>query len=558
MSIRYFGRFSGDVPSVGEGPRVRLLGIAATASGGALLFAFCERLSAVAPLTSDSANAVLQGQAIAGGNVLLRGWTLSRASFLATDLPFYAVSVALRGASPQAAHDAGAAIYTLLVLSACWLARGQARGRDAMARMAIPLLLLVAAASGAAAHIVLLGPFHVGTALLLVLALIVVDRASDRLLGVAIVWALLTLAVLSDMLAIFVGVVPLTFVCGARLLRRRHPRRPAAALLLAVALALPSAAALAWTVHGLGGFATLPLQGGFARIEDMPRNLTLTAKGTLFVFGVELFAQPLTAATLVTMVRLAGLLLVAAIWWRTIRSLRGDERVDVVTQTLAAGVVVNAAAYLFSNQPADLDSSRYLVPLLVFGAVLAGRRGADWLWRGRFRIPAFAVVLAYAGVLTYAGVAAVSLRAPAAVNEEVAVGDFLEREHLTYGVSGYWNASSVTVVTGGRVRVRAINVNGGTACPFRWEAADAWYDPSVPGNDARFVLRDTSELRWPDGQSTEAVFGPPSRLYRVGRYEVRVWDRNLLNDLTSASRGGLAPCPAHQRPTLGADHVDRV
>jgi hypothetical protein len=527
------------------------------AIGGALLFALCERLSAMAPLTSDSANAVLQGQAIAGGNVLLRGWTLSRASFLATDLPFYAASVALRGASPQAARDAGAAIYTLLVLSACLLARGQARGLDAVARMAIPLLLLVAAASGAAAHIVLLGPFHVGTALLLVLALIVVDRAADRLLGIAIVWALLTLAVLSDMLAIFVGVVPLAFVCGASLLSRRHPRRSVVALLLAVVLALPSAVLLAWAVHGLGGFATLPLQGEFARIEDMPRNLTLTAKGTLFVFGVEFFAQPFTAATLGMVVRLAGLLLVAAIWWRTIRSLRGDERVDVVTQTLAAGVAVNAAAYLFSNQPADLDSSRYLVPLLVFGAVLAGRR-ADWLWQGRLRVPAFAVVLAYAGVLAYMGFLAISLRPPAAVNEEVAVGHFLEREHLTYGVSGYWDASSVTVATGGRVRVRAINVNGGTACPFRWEAADAWYDPSVPGNDARFVLRDTSELRWPDGQSTDAAFGPPSREYRVGRYEVRVWDRNLLNDLTSASRGGLAPCPAHQRPTVGADHVDRV
>ena len=39
--------------------------------------------------------------------------------------------------------------------------------------------------------------------------------------------------------------------------------------------------------------------------------------------------------------RLAGLVLVAAIWWRTVRSFRADERGDVVTQTLAAGVAVN-------------------------------------------------------------------------------------------------------------------------------------------------------------------------------------------------------------------------
>jgi hypothetical protein len=539
MSTKDFGRLL-----VADGPRARFLGAAAVAAGGALLFVLCERLSAMTPLTSDSANAVLQGQAIASGNVLLHGWTLSRASFLASDLPFYAVTVALRGASPQAAHDAGAAIFTLLVLSACLLARGRAQGGVAVARMAIPLLLLVAAASGAAAHLVLLGPFHVGTALLLVLALIVVDRAGDRMLGIATVWALLTLAVLSDMLAVFVGVVPLSLVCGSRLIGRRAPKGPDATLLLAVVLALPSAAVLTWAVHGLGGFATLPLQGEFARMEVMPRNLTLTAEGTLLVFGVQFFSHPLSAATLATMVRLAGLLLVAAIWWRTVRSMRAGERGNVVTQTLAAGVAVNAAAYLFSNQPADLESSRYLVPLLVFGAVLAGRSGADWLWRGRLRVPAVAAALAYAGVLAYAGTLAVSPRPAAAVNEEVAVGHFLERQHLTYGVSGYWDASSLTVATGGRVRVRAINVNSGTACPFRWEAADAWYDPSVPGNDARFLLRDTSDLRWPDHESMEAAFGPPSRQYRVGRYEVRVWDRNLLNDLTSGSRRGqVDPMP---------------
>jgi hypothetical protein len=537
MSIKDLGRLPGGPSSIGNGPRTRLLAAAATAAVGALLFALCERLSAMAPLTSDSANAVLQGQAIAGGNVLLHGWTLSRASFLATDLPFYAVTVALRGASPQAAHDAGAAIFTLLVLSACLLARSRTYGGEALARMAIPLLLLVAAASGAAAHLVLLGPFHVGTALLLVLALIVVDRAAGRMLGIAAVWALLTLAVLSDMLAIFVGVIPLSIVCGSRLIARRSLRGRDTTLLLAAVLAVPSAVVLTWAVHGLGGFATLPLQGEFVRIQDLPSNLTLTAKGTLLVFGVAFLAEPLTAATLVTIVRLAGLVLVAAIWWRTVRSFRADERGDVVTQTLAAAVAVNAAAYLFSNQPADLESSRYLVPLLVFGAVLAGRSGADWLWRGRLRVPAFVGALAYATVLAYAGSLALSPRPPAAINEEAAVGHFLERQHLTYGVSGYWDASSVTVATGGRVRVRAINVNSGTACPFRWEAADAWYDPSVPGNDARFVLRDTSDVRWPDQESMEAAFGPSSRQYRVGRYEVRVWDRNLLNDLNSGPRG---------------------
>ena len=504
------------------GARARLLSIAATASAAVLLFLLYERLSLSAPVTSDSANAVLQGQAMARGNVLLQGWTLSGASFVATDLPFYAVIAWLRGVSLAVAHDAGAAIYTLLVISACFLARGRARGTEAVVRMAIPLVLLIAPAPGPAAQLLLLGPFHVGTTLLLILALISVERASERPLGIAIAWVLLTLAVVSDMLAMYVGVVALAFVCAAGLVGRHPARRPRLGLLMAALLVLPAATVLGWWLHELGGFTTVPVQAAFVRVEDMPRTFALTVEGTLLVFGADFFGQPVTAGVLVTLVRLAGLTFVAATWWRAVRSWRRGEQTDLVTQALVVGMVVDVAAYLFSNQAIDLRTSRYLIPLLAFGAVLAGRCGADWVWPGRLRLEALALALGYLGVL------AVSLEAPVAVNPEVAVGEFLERQNLTYGVSGYWEASTVTVATGGRVRVRAITLSDNTAYAYHWEAVDGWYDPSVAGNDARFVLRDRFGVQPLDRQSTENTFGPPSREYSVGRYEVLVWDRNLL------------------------------
>src|SRR5215471_13910362 len=138
-----------------------LLPVAAVAAAGVLLLLY-ERLSQTAPITADSANAVLQGHSVASGNVLLSGWTLSGASFYATDLPFYTAFAAIRGLSPNVAHDVGAVIYTLLVVAACFLARGQARGIPALGRMAVTLLLLIAPAPGDAAELLLLGPFHSG------------------------------------------------------------------------------------------------------------------------------------------------------------------------------------------------------------------------------------------------------------------------------------------------------------------------------------------------------------------------------------------------------------
>src|SRR5215469_15311258 len=73
-----------------------LLPVVTVAASGLLLLLY-ERLSATAPLTADSANAVLQGRSVVSGNVLLSGWTLSGASFYLTDVPFYALFAAIRG-----------------------------------------------------------------------------------------------------------------------------------------------------------------------------------------------------------------------------------------------------------------------------------------------------------------------------------------------------------------------------------------------------------------------------------------------------------------------------
>jgi hypothetical protein len=64
-----------------------------------------------------------------------------------------------------------------------------------------------------------------------------------------------------------------------------------------------------------------------------------------------------------------------------------------------------------------------------------------------------------------------------------------------------------------------------------WEAEGAWYDPKRRGNDARFVVRDTRDSRSVQRSEMEESFGPPTTNYRVGQYEVLVWDRNLLNDI---------------------------
>lgn len=493
---------------------------------GAILLPVYDRLSATAPVTADSANAVLQGRSMADGNVLLDGWTLSGASFFATDLPFYAISTAIRGLSPVAAHDVGAAIYTLLVLAACFLARGRARGLPALGRMAITLVLLVAPAPGTAVQLLLLGPFHAGTTLVLLLTLLVLDAAGERRLGAAAAGLLLALAQLSDALALYVGVVPILIVCGVRLANARTRRDSDVAVLAAAVLSIPMSVLLLVLIGQLGGFTTLPLHATFARIEDLPKNAALTVEGAMLLFGANFFGQPLASVdTLSILVHVVGLaFVVLAVRW-TVRAWRSGEEPDRVTQVLVVGMGVDLAAHLFSNQAIDLMTSRYLIPFMAFGAALAGRVGAERLVTSRQRIAAAAVGLAYVLFL------GLSLRTPPAPAPEAQLASFLERHHLSYGMAAYWQASTVTVQSGGRVRVRAVRNGNPSPSAYIWEAEAFWYDPRLAGNDARFVVRDTGDSRSVDRATVEAAFGAPTDVYQVGPYEVLVWDRNLLDDL---------------------------
>jgi hypothetical protein len=361
----------------------------------------------------------------------------------------------------------------------------------------------------------------------LLLALLALEAAARRPAWLLVVSMLLTAALLSDALALYVGLAPVALVALVRLIDDRLRTRLDWAVLAAALVALPLATVLGWMLQRLGGFAIVPRNGSLAQLGDIPDHVALTVQGTLMMFGANPFAHPLGAATLAAALHLLGLavVLVACGWglraWRSGR----EWEVDRVTQVLLVAMALDLAAYLFSNQATGLMTSRYLVPFAVFGAVVAGRVVADRLWQGRLRPATVVVSFAYLAFLL------LSLRTPPVSYPDPALTGFLEQHRLGYGLAAYWQASTVTLESGGRVQVRAVDLEAEVPSPYRWEADQAWYEPTRPGSDARFVLRDLNDPRSLRRGSIYAAFGPPVEDYRVGHYEILVWDRNLLTTL---------------------------
>ena len=94
----------------------------------AVLFFCYWRQSQAVPLSSDGSGNVLQAWDMLHGNLLLHNWWVSDVSFYTTELPQYMLIEALTGLGPWVVHVAAAMTYTLLVLLAALLAKGNARG----------------------------------------------------------------------------------------------------------------------------------------------------------------------------------------------------------------------------------------------------------------------------------------------------------------------------------------------------------------------------------------------------------------------------------------------
>jgi hypothetical protein len=201
----------------------------------------------------------------------------------------------------------------------------------------------------------------------------------------------------------------------------------------------------------------------------------------------------------------------AAIWGACAIARRFFRRdADFISQLLLVGIVINLAAYIPSTL-ADHSALnvREIAPVLPFAAVLAGRMLGDRVLAfgpiatlplprlrrarpagSRERPGGLKLRLVLIPLIALFGWYSFGLfqqaDTPAVANPFAQLEAYLEAHNLTYGIGGYWNASVITVDTGGRVTIRAVS----PAClqQYSWENKPTWYDPKQ--QSANFLLLD--------------------------------------------------------------------
>jgi hypothetical protein len=513
---------------------------AALAVAAVVLFVCYWRLSWTTPANSDGSDQALQAWDMLHGNWLLSGWTVGDVSYYTTEIPEYIVVEKILGLGLGAFHASAAITYTLLVLLAALLAKGRATGKEGVIRALIAAGILLAPQLGHGTALLVSQPDHLGTQVPVLATFLVIDRLRARWYTPLVVTVMLTWVIVADRVAVLDAALPLAVVCGIRgywvLIRRR---RPVSTLWFEFSLAAAGIASyglselIVKVIGDAGGYTSLPLPTQhFAALGDIPHHLALTAEGISILYGSLFVGLSSWVKVAFAVVHLAGLAL--ALWGvcRAFRRFFSAE--DLVAPVMAAGIVLNLAAYIYSVIPVTWFDTREIVAVLPLGAVLAGRMLGGTLARPRLRpvlAGAGAVLACYAAALGYGAAQ------PSVTNSEHPVIAWLEAHHLTTGLGTYAESNIITLDSGGRVAVRAVTWWHSGAVPRAFESQASWYDPRL--SYANFVVVNSKDAKpgsngiiIPPGDIL-ALAGRPAHTYHYQTFTIMVWNTNLLARLGS-------------------------
>ena len=500
------------------------------------LFVCYWRQSQVGPVNSDGASITLEAWNMLHGNLLLHGWDLADVTFYTTELPQYMLIELVAGLGPWVVHIAAAMTYTLVVLLTAAVAKGGARGAEGLARALLAGGIIVAPQL-ALTTTLLTGPDHVGSAVPVLLAWLVIgyfERGPDApgWLGPAAVCVILTTGEAADTLVLLTGIVPLAVACTARLVRTRGgSRRADLPLIAAAAGGAFFGIVIPWLVRAAGGYQWQPV-GTTISVRYLGHAVPVAARNLLDLFGADFLSVRPGVQFAAAIMHLAGVIAVGVACcvavgrlarWRLAEGRPEDE---LLVTGLLAGIAVNLAAYALTGHAQNSAGVREIAAVMPLGAALAGRVLGAPVLTARARqlrlVPVLGVVAV--GYLLSLGYAAAQPSASPARQE---LAQWLAAHDLTDGLAGYWDANITTLTSGGRVHVGCVWGRGGGLAPCNWETWAADYDPG--SHRATFYVLDRG-----DGSaqaSLERVFGPAGHVYHTSDHIVLVWNENMLDRL---------------------------
>ncbi len=179
--------------------------------------------------------------------------------------------------------------------------------------------------------------------------------------------------------------------------------------------------------------------------------------------------------------------------------------------------------YVFSY----LSETNWRLSPLLFSSLLMTAYLAHWLlrhsqWKRAALIPLLPVAIA--AVLTAQSVFGLPTRKEDYGNRVFYdLAEFLEKNDLNYGYGTFWNANSITVISGSKVKVRPCVLSDESFKPRHYQSQKSWYGEQ-PGQSKYFLLISGAEYGPLFNSHDDIYYQAIEELEAPGEYTVLVFD----------------------------------
>lgn len=272
-----------------------------------------------------------------------------------------------------------------------------------------------------------------------------------------------------------------------------------------------------YIIGKIGGYHIINNQIRFVKLDDLSHNFYLYVLSFLEIFQSNFFGRAVLSRTTLFDVFhalfIGAFIFLIVIYLKNRNDLKeGRSLIDLCT----ISIVLSSLAFIFSTEPVDVETARYLLDIpaltsILFGVLIARQRA-----RYLLNLSAFAALIFSMNFIE------ITINGkPASSENRYAVVKYLKAKNLDYGFAGYWNAAPFTLLSNNVIKVRQVRINkNGIMVPFFWLSDSDWYKQikhpqfAIIGKSGNFGLTDSVLIK---------NFGYPESIKNIGEYKVYVW-----------------------------------
>ncbi|HFJ2798438.1 TPA: hypothetical protein ACGTZH_000896, partial [Salmonella enterica] len=246
----------------------------------------------------------------------------------------------------------------------------------------------------------------------------------------------------------------------------------------------------------------------FVSYDKLTFNISLLFKGLLILFNADFFSKIISSPEgIFSSLKLTSLVIFFIL---LISSLIKIRKFSLVDAALLIASLIMIPAYALSDKPVDEGTTRYLIPVIIFGSIFLCRNANVpkisniVLWFFSISISAYSLI--------YVNQPDFLFRNDRTTSKYRLISNFLTQHNLSNGYATFWNAAAVSVEKKFNIAPVNIDIENKKVLPSFWLTKISYFN-----NGNNFFIVDNDQQK----KVIEELYGKPELTYMV-------WDSPIL------------------------------